>query len=214
MNSGESPPLSFDSKTLTSVLFFVLFLVTFCPIIWVVYRVVKDFRLERLARKAAASSASSSDDLEKGRATTPSDAEMIDGAEINGGVCELEQPSLPELQDTARAELWDECCAGEIGGKEVAGELDADGTVIWEKMDDGEVGGVRFLRVRVREVAGLGVAEMEGDVGGHKEVEEEEVDAKKSGKKKRKAEAEENNEEGEEQTVEAKKSKKGRKERG
>ncbi|CAI6252150.1 unnamed protein product [Periconia digitata] len=155
-SSSNSRPFSFDSKTMTSVVYVGIFLAIFIPVLWVIYRVVKDLRIEHRERHCVASK-----DLEKGSPSPspPSTAEMLDSTPANRGLSELEQPAYLELHGDGRAELWGEECAREVCGQGVVWELDAAckgaAVVLCEKAE-GDLG------LRVLQLETAGVVELDG----------------------------------------------------
>lgn len=127
-NPAPDKPFRFTSETLNSLVVIVLIAVILVPCVWVVVRAVKDvrhgLRERRTWKKTGRLKGGGINDPENQR--WPQTDLELDREEMNGGLCELEQPGLPELSAIGIVEMWDEGCAKEICGKIVAVELDAD----------------------------------------------------------------------------------------
>lgn len=140
----------------------------------------KDLRIEHQQRRAAREKAA---DLERGKSRPPSStAELDDGG---AGVCELEQPPLPELQGVGVLEVWGDACAAEVCGRGIVRELEGDGGRVGKGLEKGRDGGdgagLMVLEIRIpegiAELEGQGEGEGEGEVG--KEKMEKETEWKK-----------------------------------
>lgn len=126
-NPGPEKPFHFSSDALNSALVVGLAGAITIPCICVFVRAFKDIRdgvRERQAWRKSGKLKGGADDVEN-QLGPKTDLEMS-GEEKNGGLCELEQPGLPELSAIGIVEMWDEGCAKEICGKIMAIELDAD----------------------------------------------------------------------------------------
>jgi hypothetical protein len=122
--STETRPLRFTSETLNALLVITLAISIFVPVVCVFFVATKDilagFRRWRLKKKIGKGSGN---DIESD-AGIKTDLELCSD-EKNGGLCELEQPRLPELSGVGILEMWDEGCAREMDGKTEPTELDA-----------------------------------------------------------------------------------------
>ncbi|KAF1948255.1 hypothetical protein CC80DRAFT_556517 [Byssothecium circinans] len=110
-----------DAETLQSGATFIVYLVCVVSVIAglllsgsCIYFIWKD---RKTARKRKKENAEKANDMEVGD-------RLELGGEANGGLCELEQPGLPELNGNGIVELWDESCANEADGRQLAVELD------------------------------------------------------------------------------------------
>jgi len=124
----ETRPWRFSSETLTGLVVFGISFVIAIPCAWVVVRVILDVRSglrdrRTLKKKKKKGGASEDGDVEA-QAGNKTDLEL-GGDEKNGGLCELEQPGLPELSAIGLVEMWEEGCAREIDGEMVPAEMDA-----------------------------------------------------------------------------------------
>ncbi|KAF1962929.1 hypothetical protein CC80DRAFT_487364 [Byssothecium circinans] len=120
MVEGVGNPLKFDSKTLNALVLIASITSVLLPVVWTIYRIIKDFHIEWVARRTKARSPGVSD-VESQIKTELE----IDGTEANGGLCELEDPGLPELSGVSVLEMWDQWCAGEVCGRGLVAEMDA-----------------------------------------------------------------------------------------
>jgi hypothetical protein len=120
----EGVPLRFTSETLTGLVIVGLTLAVALPCVWVVIRVALDIRDGIRDRRTSKGKGKKGDDDIEAQASNITELELHEG-EKDGGLCELEQPGLPELSGIGIMEMWEEGCAKEVDGGMMPVEMDA-----------------------------------------------------------------------------------------
>ena len=121
-SATETRPLHFSSETLNGLVIIGLSVAIGLPCAFVVLRVVRDIRAGVRDRKEKAKREGDVEAQTRNRTGLE-----LSGSEKNGGLCELEQPGLPELSSIGIMEMWEESVANEVDGGMVPVEIEGGG---------------------------------------------------------------------------------------